>query len=114
MSLLLIYEEYNSLNKRYLDFINNVIDQNLEEYSDSILEELREYKVKFEEILGKTTLEKETSENEDNLNDLKYLTLDSLFLAADLSNFYFYKEKERFKMRLVNYINKKRRSELGF
>lgn len=114
MSLLLIYEEYNNLNKQYLDFINNVINENLEEYSDSILKALKEYKVKFEEILGKTTLEDETSENEDNLNDLKYLVLDSLFLAADLANFYSYKEKERFKMRVVNYINKKRRAEFGF
>ena len=47
-----------------------------------------------------------------NLNELKYLIVDTLFLTFDLNNFYKLKEFERFKMRFANYVNKRRRDEM--
>ena len=46
-----------------------------------------------------------------NLRDLNYLALDTLFLTMDLKNFYKLGESERFKMRAVNYINKRSRGQ---
>ncbi|MDY6012570.1 hypothetical protein [Clostridium sp.] len=113
MSLVMIYEEYNIINKDFLEFANKIAEESLENYSDEKLEKLKEYKEKFEEIMEKSSELVVSEENEINLNDLRYLVLDSLFLAADLSNFYHYKEVERFKMRIANYINKRRRAEFG-
>ena len=48
----------------------------------------------------------------DNLRDLNYLALDTLFLTMDLKNFYKLGESERFKMRAVNYINKRSRGQI--
>ena len=47
-----------------------------------------------------------------NLRDLNYLALDTLFLTMDLKNFYKLGESERFKMRAVNYINKRSRGQI--
>ena len=49
-----------------------------------------------------------TEENQETLGKLKYYIVDGLFLAVDLLNFYESKQKERFQMRAVNYINKDR------
>ena len=62
--------------------------------------------------MGNTNLGfKEKCEND--LRDLKYLIVDSFFLLIDLENFYKYKEFERFKMRAVNHINKRRRASFA-
>ena len=52
-------------------------------------------------------------ECKNNLRALNYLALDTLFLTMDLKNFYKLGESERFKMRAVNYINKRNRGQ-GF
>lgn len=114
MSLVMTYEEYNIINKEFLDFVNNIVEENLENYSEEKLEKLKNYKAKFEEIMEKSNGEVVSEDNENNLKDLRYLVLDSLFLAADITNFYSYKESERFKMRVANYVNKRRRAEFGF
>ena len=58
-------------------------------------------------------LYKESKKDINNLRDLNYLALDTLFLTMDLKNFYKLGESERFKMRAVNYINKRNRGQ-GF
>lgn len=66
----------------------------------------------FEGLMEKvSTLEVEEAQQE-NLKDLKYLIMDALFFASDLVNFYKHQELSRFKMRVLNALNKKRRSEL--
>lgn len=83
----MIYEEYNIINKDFLEFANKIAEESLENYSDEKLEKLKEYKEKFEEIMEKSSELVVSEENEINLNDLRYLVLDSLFLAADLQTF---------------------------
>lgn len=113
MSLVNIYEEYNIASKEYLNLVNNLADNNLEDFNDKTLNKLESYKCKFEKIMEKASEEIVLEKDEVNLKDLKYLVLDNLFLASDLKYFYELKEVERFKMRLANYVNKKRRAEFG-
>ncbi|MDD6796204.1 MAG: hypothetical protein PUE01_12485 [Clostridiaceae bacterium] len=112
MELVQIYEEYNSLNKEFIAFLDKVLLSNFEGYSEeevnNILVNVRD---KMENLKVLSDSIEENEDNRDNLRDLKYLVVDTFFLLLDLINFYKHKEIERFKMRAVNYINKRRRAE---
>lgn len=113
MDLLKIYEEYNNMNNEYVEFIEKLVDSNLTfSTQEEVMIRLIYTQDKFEELkLESDTIVME-SEDENNLKDLRYLIVDSLFLSSDLLYFYKNREVERFKMRAVNYINKKRRAEM--
>jgi len=109
MSLLSIYDEYIKVNKAYVEFINEIVNNNFNGYSqEEIMTILVDGKNKFEELRSKTDKEEVLDEDDVNLKDLKYLVIDGLFLSIDLFNFYNCKEIERFKMRAINYIRKRR------
>ncbi|MGL5615004.1 MAG: hypothetical protein ACRDD2_02070 [Sarcina sp.] len=104
------YERYKVLNKEISEFIEELINNNLNyEKKEDTLKIL----LNFNDELGnlKEGLEKINCEDKDNLNDLNYLIMDLLFLIMDLINFYNYNQVERFKMRATNYLNKQRRKE---
>lgn len=109
MSLLSTYDEYIEVNKAYIEFINEIVNNNFNGYSEEeIMTILVDGKNKFEELRSKTDKEEVLDEDDVNLKDLKYLVIDGLFLSIDLFNFYKCKEIERFKMRAINYIRKRR------
>lgn len=113
MELVKTYEEYNELNKEYVKYIQMVMESDISNYDDIIMNNLENYSNLFEDL--KLRCDKIEVEEKDinNLRDLNYLALDTLFLTMDLKNFYKLGESERFKMRAVNYINKRNRGQ-GF
>lgn len=115
MTLINIYEEYTNINNEYLTYIEGLVNSDISDCSDdNIMDKLILFKNNFESIKIKLDVCEVDIEEKDieNLKDLKYLVMDALFISADLVTFYKYKQPERFKMRAVNYINKKRRAEM--
>lgn len=102
-------EEYNA----YLKFVEQLVETDFANCVEvEVTSKLAKAKETFEALMEKvSTLEVEEAQQE-NLKDLKYLIMDALFFASDLDNFYKHKEIGRFKMRVLNALNKKRRAEL--
>ena len=111
MELVKTYEEYNELNKEYVKYIQMVMESDISNHDNIIMNNLENYSNLFEDL--KLRCDKIEVEEINNLRDLNYLALDTLFLTMDLKNFYKLGESERFKMRAVNYINKRNRGQ-GF
>ena len=112
MELVKTYEEYNELNKEYMKFVQIIMESDISSFDEIIMNKLEEYSSIFEELKIKCDTIKVDEENINNLKDLNYLALDTLFLTLDLKNFYKLREVERFKMRAVNYINKRNRGQI--
>ncbi|WP_297519040.1 hypothetical protein [uncultured Clostridium sp.] len=113
MDLVTLYNEYKKYSQEYMSYISDLVDSDLGKCeNEGILDKLKSYQVKFEDIKIKADVVEVDEANMQNLQDLKYLVMDVLFAALDLATFYSYKEVERFKMRATNIINKKRRSEM--
>ena len=112
MELVKTYEEYNELNKEYVKYIQMVMESDISNHDNIIMNNLENYSNLFEDL--KLRCDKIEVEEKDinNLRDLNYLALDTLFLTMDLKNFYKLGESERFKMRAVNYINKRNRETI--
>ncbi|MGL4107341.1 hypothetical protein [Clostridium sp. LP20] len=112
MTLESTYEEFKGLNSEYISFIEELLESNFTNYSEEeIVEKLTNGKIVFETLKVKSDNIEIEDKDKENLMDLKYLIIDGLFLAIDLLNFYKLKEMERFKMRIVNYVRKKRVTE---
>ena len=112
MELVNIYDEYREVNKNYVDFIEELVNKNFEGFSeDFVMSNLENFQNSIGDLKVKADDLQVEEENKDNLKDLKYLIVDTLFLTFDLNNFYKLKEFERFKMRFENYVNKRRRDE---
>lgn len=113
MELVNIYDEYREVNKNYVDFIEELVNKNFEGFSeDFVMGNLENFQNSIGALKVKADDLQVEEENKDNLKDLKYLIVDTLFLTFDLNNFYKLKEFERFKMRFANYVNKRRRDEM--
>ena len=110
MSLLSIYEKFLHINREFIDFIEKLVADNFESFTEEQIKMNLTIALKNYESLKFESDEIQAEGNEiNNLNDLKYLIMSGLFLVSDLSHFYNIKEFERFKMRAVNYINHSRR-----
>ncbi|MBC5625852.1 hypothetical protein H8S10_10355 [Clostridium sp. NSJ-49] len=100
------YEQFSILNNELITYLNELIsndikDTNKEEVIskfDRMLNDIEVLKFKSDEIV-------ETGAGIDQVNNLRYSIMNSLFLISDLLHFYKLDEVERFKMRAVNYIN---------
>ena len=113
MDLATLYNEYKKYLDEYMSYIFELAGKNLDGCTDeAILDKLKAYQIKFEDIKIKVDVVEVDEENKQNLQDLKYLTMDVLFASLDLTTFYSYKEEERFKMRAVNFVNKRKRAEI--
>ena len=113
MDLVTLYNEYKKYSQEYMSYISDLVDSDLGKCeNEGILDKLKSYQVKFEDIKIKADVVEVDEANVQDLQDLKYLVMDVLFAALDLATFYSYKEVERFKMRATNIINKKRRAEM--
>lgn len=113
MKLIETYEKYKMIDSTFNSFIENLLEGNLEEYSEIVEKKLTEYKNMFEDLKVESDTIEVDEEKTNDLRDLKYLIVDCFFLLIDLENFYKYKEFERFKMRAVNHINKRRRASFA-
>lgn len=104
-----IFNKYVELNGQYVKFVNEIVNNNFENYSEEeIMNKLVDGKKNFEDLMSQIDECKNDEEDGLFLKDVKYSVVDGLFLTIDLYNFYNSKELERFKMRAVNYIRKGR------
>ena len=103
MQLLEIYEAYKEESKAYLDWIEELVEQDFEGYTkEEISSKLSYAKKKFEDFMEQSGVIEVEEEQEANYKDLRYLVMDILFLANDLAHFYKCDELGRFKMRALN------------
>ena len=113
MSLISTYEDYSKINSEFINFIDRLVIINFTTFTEEQIKMNLSIALKnYEDLKFKSDEITTDSENEVNLNDLRYLIMSGLFLVSDLIHFYNLKELERFKMRAVNYINNSRRSKL--
>lgn len=113
MELVELYQSYSEINKDYMTFIEEAVNSDFKNsLPEEILLRLTKAKESFEELMAASNELKPKEEDETNFKDLKYLLVDTLFLAIDLLAFYKAGEEGRFKMRVLNYLNKKRRAEM--
>ena len=113
MSLLNTYEKFKKVNDDFISFIDKLVINNFESFTEEeIIENLKSALGKFEALKFESDEITVTDEENNNLRDLKYLIMNGLFLVSDLSHFYSLREYERFKMRAVNYINNSRRGKI--
>ena len=112
MELVRTYEQYNELNKEYIKYIQIVMESDISNNDSIIMNNLEQYSKLFEELKMKCDKIEVEEKDINNFRDLNYLALDTLFLTLDLKNFYSLGESERFKMRAVNYINKRIRGQI--
>ena len=102
-------EEYNA----YLKLVEQLVETDFANCVEAeVTSRLSKTRETFETLMEKVSAMEVSETEEENLKDLKYLIMDALFLASDLDNFYKHKELGRFKMRVLNALNKKRRAEL--
>lgn len=113
MQLVEIYESYKAESKNYIDWIEELVEQDFAGYTaEEISSKLETAKQKFGELIEQSgTLEVEEAQ-EANYKDLRYLLMDTMFLASDLAHFYKCEELGRFKMRALNFLNKRRRADV--
>lgn len=112
MELINIYQEFTKENNAYLDFVMQLVDTDFMMLIPEVISsELISGKEKLEQLMERVSTLEVEGEQEENLRDLKYLMMDSVFLAGDLAHFYKINELGRFKMRALNAVNKKRRAE---
>ncbi|EKY23554.1 hypothetical protein [Clostridium celatum] len=113
MSLLNTYEKFKKVNDDFISFIDKLVINNFESFTEEeIIENLKSALGKFEALKFESDEITVTDEENNNLRDLKYLIMNGLFLVSDLNHFYNLKELERFKMRAVNYINHNRNKKI--
>ena len=110
MDLLNVYNDYKSINKDIIDYLNKILSDNtLLESKASVENSISKLISDMEEIKATADSIIINDQDKDNLNDLKYLIHSTLFLLGDLEHFYKINELSRFRMRAVNYINHARR-----
>lgn len=113
MDLVDLYNEYMKVSEQYMTYVFELSKDDLGTCdNDQVLDKLKSYQVKFEDMIIKANVLEVDEANKNNLQDLRYLIMDTLLVATDLSAFYSYKEVERFKMRAVNFVNKRKRAEM--
>ena len=113
MQLLEIYDDYKELSQKYVSWIEELVEKDFEGYGEEEVKvKLEDARIKFEAMMNQSSTLEVEADQEANYKDLRYLVMDALFLATDLAHFYQYKELGRFKMRVLNYFNKKRRADI--
>lgn len=113
MNLIEIYEAYKIENTDYIEWLEILVNESFQNDAPPIIRRrLEDTKACFSQLMEQCATLEVSDEEEANLKDLKYLLMDSLFLASDLVRFYETEDLGRFKMRVLNYLTKKRRAEL--
>ncbi len=112
MELSNMYESYKSIITAYDARLEEISSQENIEQSPEIFSYFRNTKDKFEQMMDMVSEIEEDENNETDLKDFKYLLTNTYFLSLDVSHFYEYNEMGRLKLRILNYLNNKRRQEM--
>nr|WP_303244360.1 hypothetical protein [uncultured Cellulosilyticum sp.] len=113
MNLIEIYEQYVDINNDYAAWIEALVNEDFQNDAPPLIKiRLQDTKEQFEKLMEACSNLEVSAEDEENFKDLRYLLMDSVFLAGDLLAFYNVEELGRFKMRVLNYLNKKRRADI--
>lgn len=113
MNLLEVYQQYVDINNEYSGWIEALVNEDFQNDAAPIIRvRLQDSKEQFEKLMEACSNLEVGTEEEENFKDLRYLLMDSIFLAGDLLAFYNADELGRFKMRVLNYLNKKRRADM--
>ena len=108
MNIAEIYNEYDHVNNMMVIYVEDLAKKEFET-EDDVVKMLEAFKGNFETLFEESnTLEGD----DDNLKDLKYFLFDALLFTRDIVAFYKAKEYMRIKMRITNYVAKKRRAEM--
>lgn len=112
MELVNYYTQYTTTYGEYMTYVEHLVETDFKECTEvELAAHLKRVKETFETLMMQISALEVEEAQEENFKDLKYLVMDALFLAGDLEQFYKYQEIGRFKMRVLNALNKKRRAE---
>lgn len=112
MELVNYYTQYTTTYGEYMTYVEHLVETDFKECTEAELTaQLKGARETFETLMMQINGLEVEKEQEENFKDLKYLVMDALFLAGDLEQFVKYQEIGRFKMRVLNALNKKRRAE---
>ena len=111
MEIVQIYESYKKMNRKLEEYLQNWVENQVEIEAFNFQEILNDTKEELERLLDNITDKMEKTEEEQNIKDLKYLMMDTMFLVMDLLHLSNYNEMGRCKMRAINYLGKRRRGE---
>ena len=105
-----LYEKYNNLNNMLVIYVEDLAKKEFDgEDEETVINMLSSFKSNLEYLFDKcNAIEAE----DDNIKDLKYFLFDALLFTRDVIAFYKVKEFARIKMRITNYVAKKRRAEM--
>lgn len=104
--ILSTYEEFTMLNSEMITYINELVTNDFNGYEEEeVIKQISEKLNKIEELKFKSDEAIADVSDINNLNELRYSIMNSLFLLSDLLHFYKLREYDRFKMRAINYIN---------
>ena len=112
MELTTLYETYKTLSGPYEQHLEILANQEVIKQSPDTFSYLINTKDKLEEMMNRVSELEVNEENKENLQDFKYLLSNSYFLSVDVSHFYEYQQEGRLKLRILNYLNNKRRDEM--
>lgn len=107
--ILNVYEEFIAANSEVVEYINNIIVNDLVKQDTNIRILLEEKLKKIENLKYESDKLAESGFDIEKINRLRYSIMNCLFLLSDLIHFYNLNEFERFKMRGLNYINQNSR-----
>lgn len=111
MTLAEIYKKYKDIHKTLEAFLEKFVETKEEITSQSVIDVFEDTRLGIESLLDESVSLEVANEHEDDLKDLKYLMTDTLFLLMDLSDFCKYNEIGRCKMRVLNYLGKRKRTD---
>ena len=100
------YEKFSMLNNDLIKYLNELITNNFKNLNnEDIIVDLERILHDIEVLKFESDKISISNMDSDKVNNLRYSIMNSLFLISDLLHFYKLNEIERFKMRIVNYIN---------
>lgn len=108
MNIAEIYNEYENVNNMLVIYVEDLAKKEFET-EDDVAKMLESFKSNFENLFDESN---KIEEEDDNLKDLKYFLFDALLFTRDVIAFYNANEYMRIKMRITNYVAKKRRAEM--
>ena len=110
MNIAEIYNEYNNLNNMLVIYVEDLAKKEFEsEDEETVINMFSSFKRNLEYLFDKCNA---IEADDDNIKDLKYFLFDALLFTRDVIAFYKVKEFTRIKMRITNYVAKKRRAEM--
>lgn len=113
MSILLLKDKIDQVNMENVQFVKELIKSEFTAMSeDAVLQELMKRKEACIAVMEETNAIEEEQEQGVFLKDVQYVIVEGIFFMTDLYNFYHAGNKERFKLRVENYVRRERVNSL--